>query len=239
MNPLANMFVHILIFFMIPKCCCMVCMMLTAAQFGIKHLHFLPMETFWNTSLCSVIMHGISCISMYFWVACNQPNLNLPLDTKEKPCISGLFTVKISIKKCCWLKFITLHDNKTCYPRRDRCETIWVCQKILALHQLASTAAQNLNSIHVASKLNYWTEVGNFKWEFWEFTSCSTFLRMRLSLGCLVDVHTFIYICTSSDCKDPSLTLWFACSIWCGVSLNEKTSSCSADTDMCWQYRVQ
>lgn len=37
-NPLANMFVHILIFCMSPKCCCMVCMTLTAAQFGIIHL---------------------------------------------------------------------------------------------------------------------------------------------------------------------------------------------------------
>lgn len=49
-TPLANMFVCLVLFSMIPKCCCMVCMMLTAAQFGII-LDFLPMETPWNPKL--------------------------------------------------------------------------------------------------------------------------------------------------------------------------------------------
>lgn len=56
----------------------------------------------------------------------------------------------------CSFESITLYDNKAWYACRHRCETIWVCQKILALHQLASTAAQTLSGIHFTSKLSYW-----------------------------------------------------------------------------------
>lgn len=56
------------------------------------------------------------------------------------------------------------HDAKTCFARRHRCETIWVCQEILALHQLAGVAAQHPKSLFVTSELHY--QSGNFMWEF-------------------------------------------------------------------------
>lgn len=64
-NPLANMFVHILIFSMIPKCRCMVRMMLTAALFGIsifclwKHL-----ETWASCSICTLYLVAVCSVYM-------------------------------------------------------------------------------------------------------------------------------------------------------------------------------
>lgn len=83
------------------------------------------------------------------------------------------------------------HENKICHGCRNRCETIWVCQKILALHQPASTAVQNLSAVHISHKLKY--AIG------WNFQVgllgiFSAHFQCRLMLDYRADMYA-IYVC--------------------------------------------
>lgn len=107
------------------------------------------------------------------------------------------------------------HENKICHGCRNRCETIWVCQKILALHQPASTAVQNLSAVHISHKLKY--AIG------WNFQVgllgiFSAHFQCRLMLDYRADMHQ------QYMCARPAL--WIACSsIWCAILLNKQLSN--------------
>lgn len=118
------------------------------------------------------------------------------------------------------------HENKICHGCRNRCETIWVCQKILALHQPASTAVQNLSAVHISHKLKYaigWNfQVGNLG-------IFSAHFQYRLMLDYHADVHQ------QYMCARPAL--WFACSsIWCTISLNKQPSNWRVVTKTCCYF---
>lgn len=84
---------------------------------------------------------------------------------------------------------------KPVYACRDRCETIWVCQKILASCQLASRAARNLKSICATSRSSHWKglRLGKLAGNNWNLRRVShSSSRFCLGLGCLDDVHLYV-----------------------------------------------